>query len=1410
MNYTDFIKNKVVSIVDEGFQIEPGEINPLLKPHQRDIVQWMVRGGRRACFASFGLGKCHGAGTKILMADCSIKKVEDIKTGEKLMGDDGNPRIVSSLARGREAMYRITLKNGDSYTCNESHILSLQLSNKFRHYKSGDRVDMELREWLKLPDYAKKNCFKHYKVPLDFKNHTVPMDPYIYGAWLGDGHTNTLAWTINHKDSEIVSKIKSFAVAHNLAYRAVPGQGCTSYFLSRIVKGRASHCDEFYFVQNSGQNGKRIDDRYLQNDRETRLQLLAGIIDTDGSLIDKCFEVSTKWEGLKDDILFLCRSLGFSVSSAKKIVNDATYWRIWISGDTHLIPCITRKKAGKRRQIKNPLVYGFTVEPLGNGDYYGFEIDGNRRYLLADFTVTHNTFIQLEVVRIVRSKVGGMGLIVLPLGVRQEFVRDGEKLGTKVKFIRRIEEADDPNGIYLTNYETVRDGKLDPRLFSVASLDEAACLRGSGSTKTFREFMRLFTQDAGPMGNRRQGCEILHRFVATATPSPNDYIELLVYAAYLGILDISQSKTRFFKRDSTNADNLTLLPHKEQEFWLWVASWAVFIQKPSDLGYSDDGYVLPELDIHWHELQVNSQDTGSERNGQRRLLRNASLGVTGASREKHISLQARINKMMEIRAENPEAHRVIWHDLEAERQAIKKAVPECTVVYGSQKDEDKERAIIGFSDGEFQEIAGKPVMLGAGVNWQRYCSWGIYLGIGFKFYAFIQSVHRLQRFLQPGRVRIDLIYTDAEIGIRRTLERKWAQHNEMVRKMTDLIKEYGLSHAAMMSRLSRAMGVERVEVLGEHHKLILNDSIIETGNMEENSVGLILTSIPFSTQYEYSPNYCYDELTEVLTLRGWISFADLTLNDRIASMNLDSRQIEWQKPERVIWEPYRGRMFHFHNRNNFDLMVTPDHAMIVDSRVGNCKTGRKYKQFKRILAYKIYDGFIVRKWRMINTAAPGNGHNPQSIEIPYLRPKNKGPKPKVIRSISAADFMELAGWYLSEGYCDSLTGKHAGRISLCQCEVNPDFRKEIKALLERIGLSARPEKRAIVAHNSGLAKYLIDQFGSGSYFKKIPRWVKDLHPNLLIVLRDTMMKGDGTKTGFLYGSFSKQLRDDFQELCILTGWRATVNDKYKHVAIGQKRIYPEIRHKPQEIEYSGMIGCAKVPNGTMIVRRNGVAVVSGNCDLGHTDNNEHFFEQMDYLTPNLMRVLQPGRLMAIHVKDRIVPGGMTGLGFQTTYPFHCKCIEHYTRHGFGYMGMKTIVTDVVRENNQTYRLGWTEQCKDGSKMGVGMPEYLLIFRKPPTDTSNGYADNPIVKSKRDYRLSKWQVDAHGFSRSSGNRLLDPEEIVPQPWTDIQALPGLLAFHRLRLRPSCQDRRDAAQNEASARYVHAFATAIVEP
>jgi hypothetical protein len=157
-------------------------------------------------------------------------------------------------------------------------------------------------------------------------------------------------------------------------------------------------------------------------------------------------------------------------------------------------------------------------------------------------------------------------------------------------------------------------------------------------------------------------------------------------------------------------------------------------------------------------------------------------------------------------------------------------------------------------------------------------------------------------------------------------------------------------------------------------------------------------------------------------------------------------------------------------------------------------------------------------------------------------------------------------------------------------------------------------------------------------------------------------------------------------------------------------------------------------------------------DFGHNDDNAAFFRQMDFLTPELFRILQPGRFLAVHVKDRILFGAVTGLGFPSVEPFHADCIAHY-RARLRLMAVRPVETDVVRENNQTYRLGYSEMRKDATKMGSGSPEFVLFFRKPQSDLSRGYADVPVTKGLDDYSLARWQVDAAAYWRSSGDRFL---------------------------------------------------------
>ena len=633
---------------------------------------------------------------------------------------------------------------------------------------------------------------------------------------------------------------------------------------------------------------------------------------------------------------------------------------------------------------------------------------GGRRALFASFGLG-KTLMQLEIMRLIQKHRGGRCLIVCPLGVKQEFAHDAAMLGMVVRYVRtdaEVSACDVP--FMVTNYERVRDGDITPAGFTAVSLDEASILRGYG-TKTYQEFLRMFP-------------EVAFRFVCTATPSPNRYKELIHYAGFLGIMDTGQALTRFFKRDSTQANNLTLYPAREQEFWMWLASWAVFITKPSDLGHDDTGYNLPPMNVHYHLIRTEYVDS-LDRDGQSQMFRDAAMSLSDASREKRLTMAARVAKASEIVASIPDEHVIIWHDLEDERRAIKAALPEVTEVYGSQDLETREQAVMDFSHGRVKYLATKPVLSGSGCNFQRHCATAIFLGVGYKFNDFIQAVHRIYRFLQTKQVNIHIIYADTEESILKVLKEKWVNHERMVAKMTDIIREHGLATAAMSTQLRRTMGVERQEVVGSMFRAVRNDCVAETRKMAENSVDLIHTSIPFGNHYEYSASY---------------------------------------------------------------------------------------------------------------------------------------------------------------------------------------------------------------------------------------------------------------------------------------------------------------------------------------------------EDFGHNISNAAFFAQMDFLTPELHRILRPGRVAAIHVKDRVLFGNVTGFGMPSLDAFHAETILHYRKHGFIFFGMVTIETDVVRENNQTYRLGWTEQCKDGTKMGVGCPEYLLLFRKLPSSTEKAYADVRVEKSKEEYSRGRWQIDARAKWNSSGERLLTPDELANLP------------------------------------------------
>lgn len=635
----------------------------------------------------------------------------------------------------------------------------------------------------------------------------------------------------------------------------------------------------------------------------------------------------------------------------------------------------------------------------------------------------------IEICRQVLARHGGKALIVCPLGVKHQFQEeDGPAMGTDWQYVRTDAEIEAATSPYLiTNYERVRDGDIDPRKhnFTVVGLDEGAVLRSLGS-KTYNVFEVLFA-------------DVPFRYVFTAVPSPNNYKELIYYARFLGIMDTGQALTRWFKRDSQKAGNLTLYKQHEKEFWLWISSWALFIFKPSDVGGDDTGYDLPELKVHWHRVPVDHRRAWGQTDGrgQARLFLNAANGVTEASQEKRYTMQARLEKMLQIMAtHDPATHWLLWHDLEDERRAIEKAVDGAVTVYGSQPLEERESRIIGFGRGEFLILATKPRIAGSGCNFQRFCRDAIYLGVGYKFADFIQSVHRIYRFLQQGEVNVHIIFAESEDDIVNVLQRKWRQHDKLVARMRRIVQKYGLSNEALRQDLKRKIGVTRQEHKSRLFTAVNNDCILELLRIPDNSIDMIHTSPPFGPLYEYTI------------------------------------QLE---------------------------------------------------------------------------------------------------------------------------------------------------------------------------------------------------------------------------------------------------------------------------------------------------------------DAGHNPSYAAFWQQMDFCIPELLRVLKPGRIAAIHVKDQVLYGHKTPHGFMEIEPFTADCITAFRKHGFLYAGKHYIATDVVRENNSTYRLGYSEMCRDATKMGAGLGEELLLFRKAPSDSTNARADEPVTKSKDEYSLGRWQIDTHAPWRTNGNRLLRPEELaqyIPNQVSKIYALEQL--------------------------------------
>jgi len=431
---TDFMVNARKTMDKHIYGMEPAKLQIM-----QVIAQWIVNpssvGNVIALQGPMGVGKCHAKDTPILMYDGTIKLVQDICEGDCIMGDDSSSRKVLSLGRGRDTMYDIIPIKGEKYTVNSEHILCVKQSGEgcikvvtnsnktlafktvrfdndkktlkhktFQSYSEAETylksfseedniTEISVKEYLKLPTYIQKNWLKIYKKGVEFPSKKLDFDPYIIGLWLGDGSSSSPQ--IASQDAVILGYLNTTLRKYDLmlVYRSK-----YDYYIRSYKKNENTFLT--VLQNNNLLDNKHIPHIYKINDRETRLKVLAGLIDSDGHLSNNCYEIAQKSNQLAEDIVFLSRSLGFACYS--KVRNKSCMYKgekrtgryniITISGNIHEIPVLLhRKKALERCQIKDVLVTGFTVECVGEGDYYGFTLDGNNRYLMGDFNVTHNT-----------------------------------------------------------------------------------------------------------------------------------------------------------------------------------------------------------------------------------------------------------------------------------------------------------------------------------------------------------------------------------------------------------------------------------------------------------------------------------------------------------------------------------------------------------------------------------------------------------------------------------------------------------------------------------------------------------------------------------------------------------------------------------------------------------------------------------------------------------------------------------------------------------------------------------------------------------------------------------------------------------------------------------------------------------
>lgn len=374
-------------------------------------------------------------------------------------------------------------------------------------------------------------------------------------------------------------------------------------------------------------------------------------------------------------------------------------------------------------------------------------------------TGTGKTFIELETARL----SGDRSLILAPLAVCHQTVREAAKLGIDARYVRSDDDAKGP-GIWVTNYEMAT--RFDPSSLDAVILDEASILKQSdGKTRT--TLIQHFR-------------EVKHRLAATATPAPNDNEELTNQAEFLGVMPRVEMLAAYFVHDD---EGWRVKGHARRPMFRWMASWAVALRRPSDIGGDDTGYILPGLDITPHLLPVQVTPDGQ-------LFATDLGGVGGRAKIRKATLPARTAKTAELVNAEPGEPWIVWCGLNDEADAVTRLIPGAVNVHGAMSPEEKAEALLGFADRKIRVIVTKPSIASFGMNWQ-HCARMAFCGLGDSYEQYYQAIRRCHRYGQTRRVRAHIVLSELEGRIAENVARKEKQATEMTEELVREMREAG-------------------------------------------------------------------------------------------------------------------------------------------------------------------------------------------------------------------------------------------------------------------------------------------------------------------------------------------------------------------------------------------------------------------------------------------------------------------------------------------------------------------------------------------------------------------------------------------------------------------------------------------